>query len=47
MKMINATDNASFYPRIIKSVNLIKNEDAKICSSKEGIELILKNIKKN
>ena len=42
MKMINATDNASFYPRIIKSVNLIKNEDAKICSSKEGIELILK-----
>ena len=42
MKMINATDNASFYPRIIKSVNLIKNIDAKICDSKEGIELILK-----
>ena len=42
MKMINATDNASFYPRIIKSVNLIKNKDAELCRSKEGIELILK-----
>lgn len=42
MKMINATDNASFYPRIIKSVNLIKNKDAELCKSKEGIELILK-----
>ena len=42
MKMINATDNASFYPRIIKSVNLIKNRDAELCKSKEGIELILK-----
>ncbi len=42
MEMKNGTGNDSFYPRIIKSINLINNEDAKCCKSKEGIELILK-----
>lgn len=37
----NATDPKAFYPRIITSVKLTENEEASLCKSAEGRELII------
>ncbi len=37
----NATDPKAFYPRIITSVKLTENEEALLCKSSEGKELII------
>ncbi len=42
MTLENATDNKAFYPRTITTIKLFSNEDAKLCESEEGCQLILK-----
>lgn len=38
--LVNATDPKAFYPRIITTIKLTENEEAKLCSIDEGRELI-------
>ena len=39
--LVNATDPKAFYPRIITTIKLTENEEAKLCSIDEGRELII------
>jgi hypothetical protein len=39
--LVNATDPKTFYPRIITTIKLTENEEAKLCSIDEGRELIV------
>ena len=41
MYIRNATDPKAFYPRIITSVKLTENQEAKLCKTTDGKNLII------